>query len=138
MESAARPTLVFSTSYRKTQLAPDELIRAVCLKKQFSGYYAHTRKVGAQRAGDLQSLYCGARADSGRHCRRYSTRHGKCRSRSASIDRYGTHPSRKPIDLQLIELAKMTAAAEVQPIDDIRSSARYRAAVAGNLVAEFG
>jgi 2-oxo-4-hydroxy-4-carboxy-5-ureidoimidazoline decarboxylase len=29
------------------------------------------------------------------------------------------------------------AAAEVRPIDDIRSSARYRAAVAGNLVAEF-
>jgi putative cofactor-binding repeat protein len=26
---------------------------------------------------------------------------------------------------------------EIRPIDDIRSTARYRAAVAGNLVAEF-
>jgi len=34
-------------------------------------------------------------------------------------------------------LARTTAAAEVRPIDDIRSTARYRAAVAGNLVAEF-
>jgi 2-oxo-4-hydroxy-4-carboxy-5-ureidoimidazoline decarboxylase len=34
-------------------------------------------------------------------------------------------------------LAKKTAAAEIRPIDDIRSTARYRAAVAANLVAEF-
>jgi putative cofactor-binding repeat protein len=27
--------------------------------------------------------------------------------------------------------------AEIRPIDDIRSTAKYRAAVAGNLVAEF-
>ena len=42
-----------------------------------------------------------------------------------------------PIDLQLIESARTAASAGIQPIDDIRSSARYRAAVAGNLVAEF-
>jgi putative cofactor-binding repeat protein len=29
------------------------------------------------------------------------------------------------------------AAAAIQPIDDIRSTAKYRSAVAGNLVAEF-
>ena len=43
----------------------------------------------------------------------------------------------KRIDLPLVQLARKTAAAEIRPIDDIRSSARYRAAVAGNLVAEF-
>ena len=42
-----------------------------------------------------------------------------------------------PIDLQLIESARTAASAGIRPIDDIRSSARYRAAVAGNLVAEF-
>jgi len=41
------------------------------------------------------------------------------------------------IDATLIAAAKREAAAEVRPIDDIRSTARYRAAVAGNLVAEF-
>jgi len=34
-------------------------------------------------------------------------------------------------------LASQAAAAEIRPIDDIRSTARYRAAVARNLVAEF-
>jgi 2-oxo-4-hydroxy-4-carboxy-5-ureidoimidazoline decarboxylase len=41
------------------------------------------------------------------------------------------------IDPHLIQLAKTAAAAEVRPIDDIRSTSRYRAAVVGNLVAEF-
>ena len=36
-----------------------------------------------------------------------------------------------------LSLARKTAIAEIRPIDDIRSTARYRAAVAGNLVAEF-
>jgi len=43
----------------------------------------------------------------------------------------------KPIDPSLMALAQSTAAAEIRPIDDIRSTARYRAVVAGNLVEEF-
>ena len=43
----------------------------------------------------------------------------------------------KTVNARLIQDAKKVAAAEVRPIDDIRSSARYRTAVAGNLVAEF-
>jgi len=33
--------------------------------------------------------------------------------------------------------ARAALAAEVVPIDDIRSTARYRAAIAGNLIEEF-
>src|SRR5260370_11417562 len=36
-----------------------------------------------------------------------------------------------------MQLAKTSADGEVRPIEDIRSAARYRAAVAGNLVVEF-
>jgi 2-oxo-4-hydroxy-4-carboxy-5-ureidoimidazoline decarboxylase len=43
----------------------------------------------------------------------------------------------KSVDESLVRLAKKTAMAEIRPIDDIRSTARYRAAVAANLVAEF-
>ena len=41
------------------------------------------------------------------------------------------------IDDSLVLLAGKTAAAEVVPIDDIRSTARYRSAVVANLIAEF-
>jgi CO/xanthine dehydrogenase FAD-binding subunit len=43
----------------------------------------------------------------------------------------------KSIDPSLFALARKTVAAEIRPIDDIRSTVRYRSAVAANLVAEF-
>ena len=43
----------------------------------------------------------------------------------------------KKIEPSLIDTARKMVVTEIQPIDDIRSTARYRAAVAGNLVAEF-
>ncbi len=132
------PYAGFHTSYRKTQLAPDELIRAVCLKKQFSGYYAHTRKVGARNAQAISKVCLAALG---------RIAEGNVEDIRLAMGSVAPVPLRltaterilrgKRIDLQLIQPAKMAAAAEVQPIDDIRSSARYRAAVAGNLVAEF-
>jgi putative cofactor-binding repeat protein len=43
----------------------------------------------------------------------------------------------KKIEPSLIDTARKSVVKEIRPIDDIRSTARYRAAVAGNLVAEF-
>jgi CO/xanthine dehydrogenase FAD-binding subunit len=43
----------------------------------------------------------------------------------------------KSVNAELVQLAKTMAGAAIQPIDDIRSTANYRAAVAGNLIAEF-
>jgi OHCU decarboxylase len=132
------PYAGFHTSYRKTQLAPDELIRAVCLKRLFSGYYAHTRKVGARNAQAISKVCLAALGriaeGSVEDIRLAMGSVAPVPLRLTATERILTG---KRIDLQLIQLAKMTAAAEVQPIDDIRSSARYRAAVAGNLVAEF-
>jgi OHCU decarboxylase len=128
----------FHIGYRKTQLAPDELIRAVCLKTRFSGYYAHTRKVGARNAQAISKVCLAAL---GRIAEGTVEDIRLAMGSVAPIPLRLTATERilrgKRIDSQLVQLAKMTAAAEIQPIDDIRSSARYRAAVAGNLVAEF-
>jgi putative cofactor-binding repeat protein len=43
----------------------------------------------------------------------------------------------KPVGPELEQLTRKIITAAIQPIDDIRSTARYRSAVAGNLVAEF-
>jgi 2-oxo-4-hydroxy-4-carboxy-5-ureidoimidazoline decarboxylase len=43
----------------------------------------------------------------------------------------------KSLDDRWVALAAKAAAGEVKPIDDIRSTARYRRAVVGNLVVEF-
>jgi xanthine dehydrogenase iron-sulfur cluster and FAD-binding subunit A len=41
------------------------------------------------------------------------------------------------IEPTLVRLARMAVASEIRPIDDMRSTARYRAAVAANLVEKF-
>jgi OHCU decarboxylase len=128
----------FHVDYRKTQLAPDELICAICLKRRFSEYYAHARKVGARNAQAIAKVCLaalGRLAD------------GVVEDIRLAMGSVAPVPLRlreterivkgKRIDPALVQLARTTAAAEVRPIDDLRSTARYRAAVAGNMVVEF-
>ena len=128
----------FHTAYKKMELAPDELIRAVCLPRQFAGYVSYTRKVGhSQRASDRKGVRRGAGpARKWSYCRRADRNWKRCAG-AASFGRDGTNFDGRRIEPTLVELARKTAAAEILPIDDIRSTARYRSAVAGNLVAEF-
>ena len=128
----------FHTSYKKTLIANDELIQSVCLSRQFSGYASHARKVGARQAQAISKVCIaalGRLAD------------GAIEEVRIALGSVAPVPLRltgtertvrgKVIGPELLLLASKSAAAEIQPIDDIRSTARYRAAVAGNLVAEF-
>jgi len=135
------PYLGFHTGYKEVQLAPDELVRAICLRRGFSEYLHYARKVGSRKAqaiskvciAALGRLRCGAL--------------GEIEDVRIALGSVAPVPLRlteverilrgKSIDRELVNLARKTAAAAIQPIDDIRSMARYRSAVAGNLVAEF-
>ena len=136
------PYTTFHTAYRKTKLAPDELVLSICLPRQFSAYHHHTRKVGARNAQAISKVCIAAlaRITNGE----VEVKVNDIRIAMGSIAPIPlrlTETERiirgKSIDAKLILSAKSAAAAEVRPIDDIRSTARYRAAVAGNLVAEF-
>jgi OHCU decarboxylase len=132
------PYANFHIGYRKTQLAPEELIRAICLKRQFSGYYAHTRKVGARNAQAIAKIcLAGLGYLEGGIVDDIRLAVGSVAPVPLRLSETERIIKGRPIDPQLIQLAKTAAAAEVRPIDDIRSSARYRAAVAANLVGEF-
>ena len=132
------PFIDFHVDYRKTRLASDELIRAVCLPRRFSGYYAHARKVGARKAQAIAKICLAALG---------CVRKGIVEDLRLAMGSVATVPLRlaqtegivrgQSIDAALIRLASQRAAAEIRPIDDIRSTARYRAAVTANLVAEF-
>lgn len=132
------PYLDFHTGYKKTKLAPDELICAICLPRRFSRYFSYTRKVGARNAQAISKVCIAAlgRMDDG-----------------VVTDVRIALGSVAPVPLRLVQTerlvkgqriepslrqsAKKTAITEIRPIDDIRSSVRYRSAVAGNLVVEF-
>jgi OHCU decarboxylase len=128
----------FHLDYRKTQLAPDELIRAISLKKQFSGYYAQARKVGARNAQAIAKVCLAAlgRLADG-HVEDIRLAMGSIAPVPLRLTETEGIIKGRQIDPELIQAAKMQAGAEIRPIDDIRSTSRYRAAVAGNLVAEF-
>ncbi len=132
------PYRSFHLDYRKTQLEPDELIRGICLMRRFSEYYAHARKVGARNAQAIAKV---CMAGLGRLADGVVEDVRLAMGSVAPVPLRLTETERivkgRRIEPALIRLARMAVAAEVQPIDDIRSTARYRAAVAGNLVAEF-
>jgi OHCU decarboxylase len=132
------PYVGFHIAYRKTQLAPGELIRSICLKRRFSGYYAHARKVGARNAQAISKVCLAALghiADGVVDDIRLAM--GSVAPVPVRLSETERIVKGKPIDSELIHRARASAAAEVRPIDDIRSSLRYRSAVAGNLIAEF-
>jgi OHCU decarboxylase len=132
------PYRSFHIGYRKTRLAPDELIRSICLKKRFSEYYAHARKVGARNAQAIAKVCLAAlgRLADGR-VEDVRLAMGSLAPVPVRLEETERIINGRLIDPQLLQAARTTAAAEIKPIDDIRSTSSYRVAVAGNLVAEF-
>lgn len=128
----------FHVDYRETRLAADELIRAVCLPRRFSEYYLHARKVAARKAQAIAKVCLAAlsRVENG-VVQDIRLAMGSVAPVPLRLSATEQVIRRKRIDSELIELASKTAAGEIRPIDDIRSTARYRSAVAGNLVSEF-
>jgi CO/xanthine dehydrogenase FAD-binding subunit len=132
------PYSSFHTGYRTTNLALDELVRAVVLQRRFSDYVAYTRKIGARNAQAISKVCMAALG-------RMSE--GSVSDVRIAVGSVAPVPIRlqkteklltgQPIDAALIAAARTSAAGEIHPIDDIRSTARYRVAVAQNLVAEF-
>jgi OHCU decarboxylase len=132
------PYVTFHTGYKRTRLAADELVQTVCLPRRFSGYFYHARKVGARNAQAISKVCIAALG---------RLAGGVVEDVRIALGSVAPVPLRlrdterlvrgKVIDSDLLVSARKAVAAEITPIDDIRSTARYRTAVAGNLVVEF-
>jgi 2-oxo-4-hydroxy-4-carboxy-5-ureidoimidazoline decarboxylase len=132
------PYVSFHTGYKKTLLAPDELIQAVCLPRRYAEYFTHARKVGARNAQAISKVSIAALGRlAGGVVEDVRIALGSVAPVPIRLRQTEQVVTGRAIDSALLLLAKKTAMGEVRPIDDIRSTARYRAAVAGNLVVEF-
>jgi len=128
----------FHTGYKRTILAADEVIRTICLPRQFSRYISYSRKVGARKAQAIAKVCIAGLG---------SMNNGIVSDVRIAAGSVAPVPMRlreteqllggKAIDPNLVRAARKAAMAEIVPIDDIRSTAAYRSAVLGNLVAEF-
>jgi CO/xanthine dehydrogenase FAD-binding subunit len=128
----------FHTGYKKTAMAVDELIQDISLPRRFAGYFSHARKVGARNAQAISKVCLAGLAQiAGSMIRDLRLAMGSVAPVPLRLKDTERALTGKKIDSSLIETARKAAVNEIRPIDDIRSTARYRAAVAGNLVAEF-
>src|SRR5262249_42197307 len=128
----------FHLGYKKHALAPDELIRNICLPRKAKGYVSYCRKVGARNAEAIAKVCVAALAKvTGGVIEDVRVGMGSVapvplRLRETERALFG-----KRAELGLVEQARQTVAQQIKPIDDIRSTAEYRQAVAENLVVEF-
>ena len=132
------PYRTFHTGYKKTLLDPDELIHSICIRRNLDGYISYAKKVGARNAQAISKVFLAAVA------RVSNATVADVRLAAGSV---GPIPIRlrrteialagQPMNTSLLETASQVMAEEIQPIDDIRSTARYRTTVLQNLLGEF-
>jgi len=132
------PYRTFHTGYKKTLLAPDELIHSICISRNLKGYISYAKKVGARDAQAISKVFLAAMA------RISNATIEDVRLAAGSV---GPVPIRltgtelalagRAIDNSLLDTASKVMAQEIQPINDMRSTAGYRSAVLRNLLGEF-
>jgi CO/xanthine dehydrogenase FAD-binding subunit len=136
------PYADFHLAYKRTALQPDELLHSVTIPRAYSAHQHFIRKVGTRNAQaisktalaavaslqdqTLQEIRLAAASLADRPIRLHAT--------EAAL----THASLAPADFPTtLRQARAALATESHPIDDIRSTARYRSAVAANLLEQF-
>jgi CO/xanthine dehydrogenase FAD-binding subunit len=131
------PYAEFHFDYKRTALAPGELIYAIHLPRKFAGWRIYARKVGTRNAQAISKVCIAAQA------RIENGRIQEIRIGMGSV---------APVPLQLLQVEQLLAGcaadrlpiaesrqllnAAITPIDDIRSTMDYRRRVAGNLLEE--
>jgi xanthine dehydrogenase small subunit len=132
------PFLDFYTGYRQSVLRPDELIYRVRIPVQGPEWRHFWHKMGTRRAQSISKVMAAAlaRVDGGRIAEVRiafgSVAPTVIRARETERVLAG-----RPLDAEAVRLAREAVRLDVRPIDDVRSTARFRRQVSENLVARF-
>jgi carbon-monoxide dehydrogenase medium subunit len=128
----------FHKGYKVMDLAADELITAVTIPRGRHGWQQTYRKVGTRRAQAISKV-CFAAA--------MKVDGGRVQDIRIALGSVAPIPLRctntegalrgKSLDAQVVADARARLGREIQPIDDIRSDARYRRLVSCNLLEQF-
>jgi CO/xanthine dehydrogenase FAD-binding subunit len=128
----------FHTGYKKMQLAPDELLRAIRLPRRAKAWKQYYRKVGTRKAQAISKVcFAGAAQMGGRKVRDIRIALGSIAPIVLRAVKTEDVLRGAKLSPKIIAKAKETLTQEISPIDDIRSTARYRFRVAQNLLEEF-
>ena len=131
------PYASFHLGYKKMDMRPDELIRNIRLPRTKKYWRQHYRKVGTRRAQAISKVcFAGAAQVDEGEVSDVRIALGsvapvvlRCRKTEALV--------RGRVSTEMVRAACNELAREIQPIDDFRSTARYRTRVAQKLLEEF-
>jgi CO/xanthine dehydrogenase FAD-binding subunit len=128
----------FWRGYKQIALREDELIGSIRLPREKNNWRQFYRKVGTRRAQAISKIcFAGAANLDGGRVADVRISLGSV----APIVLRATETERvlrgERLGPEIVRSAQEALAREISPIDDIRSSARYRLRVAQNLLAEF-
>jgi CO/xanthine dehydrogenase FAD-binding subunit len=128
----------FWKDYKKIDLRDDELIRAIRMSRNKGFSRQFYRKIGTRRAQAISKVcFAGAaRMDAGRIVDVYIALGSVAPTVLRVTETEKMLRGEKPVAATL-HAAQESLAREIAPIDDIRSTARYRLRVAQNLLTEF-
>lgn len=128
----------FHTGYKKMHIAADELLSRIRLPRNTTGLTHYYRKVGTRKAQAISKVCFAAVAQ---------TEQGQIKDTRIVVGSVAPIVVRcvqtetalrgQKLDRETVELASATMLREISPIDDIRSTAKYRLQVAKNLLDDF-
>lgn len=128
----------FHTGYKKTRIAPDELLRAVRLPRHIKQWRQYYRKVGTRKAQAISKVcFAGAALMNDGAIEDVRIALGSVAPIVQRATKTEDALRGKSISPQIISAAKEILVREIAPIDDVRSTMRYRLRVAQNLLGEF-
>ncbi len=128
----------FHTGYKQMAMQADELIKAIRLPRTTNDWVQHTRKVGTRKAQAISKVCIAAlgQFEAGA-IKDIRLAYGSVAPVPMRCLQTETVLRSRVIGAVTIKIARDALASELTPIDDIRSTAEYRARVAGNLLEEF-
>lgn len=128
----------FWTGYRQIGLRPDEMIRGIRLPRPQAPWRQYYRKVGTRRAQAISKV-CFAGAAHMQEGRILDIRITLGSVAPVVLRALKTEQALRGerVTAATVRRAQEILAAEIAPIDDMRSSERYRRRIAQNLLAEF-
>jgi CO/xanthine dehydrogenase FAD-binding subunit len=133
------PYASFHTGYKKMNLHAGELIRAIRVARPRAVWKQYFRKVGTRRAQAISKI-CFAAAGSVENGRIAEVRIALGSVAPTVLRAQRTEEllrGQRLDDVALQQVAQDALGAEIAPIDDMRSTGRYRRNVARNLLVEF-
>ena len=128
----------FHTGYKQSKLQSDELIRRIRLQRTMQPWKQHYRKVGTRRAQAISKVcFAGAALIEQGKIADVRLAFGSIAPTVLKAAATEQLLCDEPLSPPLSKAAQESLAREIAPIDDMRSTARYRLRVAQNLLAEF-